>query len=379
MPFPDATADSCLEGATAGAEYLAQNMTPDGRFGYHYDACKDRLLDDPYSDTRHAGAALALAQAYVRVGRPRFRDVADLALQWLERQVEWDGDRAFVVFRDATRKDAPARAKLGTQALTLLLLDSLVAPVSSQVSVNASGKTRRQIAHGLATGIASLQRTDGSMAMFAPLPGIADERPNDYFLSEAALALAKHATVVQNPEWSARARRATLFRIGELRAKKARLEPMLDAWLMQALSEFERQADDPETVPFLKVLGQEILALKRGADKEDPGFGFMGERELHPSGMPTASLGEGLASGTAVLRARGEPDWLKWRDVVRGAASFVLKHQYTARHAFYLPSPALAHGGFRSVLTRGNVRIDGVQHAVSFLLLAERLFRDESP
>ena len=91
--------------------------------------------------------------------------------------------------------------------------------------------------------------------------------------------------------------------------------------------------------------------------------------------MPTASLGEGLAAvaitGAAPRPRRGAH--APRRDASRGFLR--LRHQYSARNTFYLPSPERARGAFRSVLTSSQIRIDGVQHNVELLLEAEKLLR----
>ena len=113
LPFPEASAESCFEATTLGAEWLARDLVleekpatkhleerlPDGsialvttitfaRFHYEYAARADKFEDQSYNDVRHAGAALALARAATRTGRPELRDAAVLASRWLEERAQ---------------------------------------------------------------------------------------------------------------------------------------------------------------------------------------------------------------------------------------------------------------------------------------------------
>ncbi|MEZ0229721.1 MAG: hypothetical protein ACAI25_13925, partial [Planctomycetota bacterium] len=136
---------------------------------------------------------------------------------------------------------------------------------------------------------------------------------------------------------------------------------------------------DPKQVDrraFALDVAKTMLAHQSGPDRGDAMGGLAPPGQSFPSGMPTASLGEGLASIAGMARRRALPQARELRDAARHAAAFALRHQYSARNAWYLPNPERARGAFRSVLTGSKVRIDGVQHNIELLLLVEKLLRE---
>jgi hypothetical protein len=369
VPFPDATPEALLEAAVSGAEYLARSVrADDGRFIYLYDARRDREIDQDYNDVRHAGATLAILETAARAKRLDLRDVAQVAARWLEQKVRRDGDRALVVVDN--------KAKLGTQALTLLVLDELARTAPPK---EKDDPARAELREALARGIASMVRDDGTFTTLAQVPGLATpaQEPNQFFPGEACLALARHAQLTGDARWRDLAVRAIDARIGEWRAR-ARIEgtPFLDPWLARAILELDPLAPSDERTSAAREIAKAITAHQRPADAGDAAFGLAETGEIFPRGLPTASLGEGLAAVALLAKTRAIPEGRDLRDAARGAARFVLRHQYGPQHAFFLASLPHARGGVRSTLTRARVRIDGVQHSVELWLLVEKLLHE---
>lgn len=395
-PFPEANPELCADAATLGALWLAQDLVleekpaarpiqerlPNGevalvqtltlaRFHYEYAARADRYLDQGYNDVRHAGAALALATAAARTGRPELRDAAILASRWLEdRSREVDG-RVLIVAEDG-------KARLGTQAIALLLEDELVQGLPAGVADD-----RRAYREGLARTLVAAMREDGTLPeLLATQAGGTNQGESQFFPGEAVLALVRHFKATGEKRWLEAAQKTCDARIREWRQKAQDGVPPLDAWLARAICEMdalpEIAADSTEQAArrsFALQFAAAAVAHQRGPETGDAFGGLAPPSEPFPRGMPTASLGEGLAAVANLARLRGLPEAPKLRDAARAAASFALRHQFTARNSFYLAGPERARGAFRSVLTSSRVRIDGVQHNVEFLLEVERLLR----
>ncbi len=404
-PWPEAHPETLYDAATLGADWLARDLVfeerpasqpgtspsarrwneerlPNGevavvqtltfaRFHYNYKARTDTLDSDRYNEVRHAGAAIALVDAYARTGRNELRDAAELAARWLEdrAQAEDNGRIAIVYER---------HAKLGTQALTLILEDALAQASTPEDPIRAAFRD------GLARTLLAVMRDDGTFSTNVPAKGAIPPRDNDtqFAPSEAVLALVRHHKARGEKKWLDAASKAVDGRIGELRQRAKEGTPLLDAWLARAIAELDEVEgieQDPKHADrraFGLEIAKAIVAHQAGPDRGDAAGGLAPPGQAFPSGMPTASLGEGLAAIAGMARRRALPQAKELRDAARFAATFALRHQYTARNSFYLPNPERARGAFRSVLTSSKVRIDGVQHNVELLLLVEKLLRD---
>ncbi len=405
VPYPEAHPEVLLDAAQAGASWLAQVLIieerpaselgkapgsqrwlretmPNGevaivqtltfaRFHYNYRARADQFDDTGYNEVRHAGSAIALIDAYARTGRPEFRDAAERAARWLEdRAQQEDGGRIVIVVNK--------NAKLGTQALALVLEDALA------VAAGQDDPARAAFRDGLARTIVAVMRDDGTFASSVPAKGSIPPRDNDtqFAPSEAVLALVRHFRATGDQRWLDAAKKACDGRIAEVRQRARDGAPLLDAWLSRAIAELDEVDgidQDPKQADrraFALEVGKAMLAHQAGPDRGDAMGGLSPPGQTFPSGMPTASLGEGLASIAGMARRRALPQARELRDATRHAAAFALRHQYTPRNTWYLPNPERSRGAFRSVLTSSKVRIDGVQHNVGFLLQVEKLLRD---
>lgn len=405
LPYPEAQPETLFDAAQAGAAWLAQDLVieerpasevgkapgaqrwlketmPNGevaivqtltfaRFHYNYRARTDQLDDTGYNEVRHAGAAIALVSAFARTGHQELRDAGELAARWLEdRAQQEDGGRVVVVVNK--------NAKLGTQALTLVLEDALAMASTQEDPVRAAFRD------GLARTIVGVMRADGTFSSSIPARGTIPPRDNDtqFAPSEAVLALVRHFKATSDRKWLDAATKAADGRIAELRQRVKEGMPLLDSWLARALAELDevegidQDAKQADRRAFALEIAKTMVAHQAGPDRGDALGGLSPPGQLFPSGMPTASLGEGLASVAAMARRRALPQARELRDAARNAASFAMRHQYTSRNSWYLPNAERARGAFRSVLSSSKVRIDGVQHNVEFLLLVEKLLRD---
>jgi tetratricopeptide (TPR) repeat protein len=404
LPFPEATPAILLEAAGAGATWLAQDLVleerpatsagngpgakrwlheqlPNGevaivqtltfaKFHYEYKARQDTFDENNYNEVRHAGAGLALAETFLRTGHSELRDAGELAARWLEdrAQAEDQGRIAIVVNRSA---------KLGTQALALALEDALVEAASDQ------DPTRAAFRDGLARTLVQAMREDGTFPASVPARGAVPPRSEDsqFFPGEAVFALVRHFKSTGDRRWLEAATKGADARIQEWQRRAKEGSPMLDAWLARAICEMD-ELDGIESDAqaarraFALEVAKQTVAHQMTDEKGDAAGGLAEPGELFPRGMPTASLGEGLAAVAGMARRHGLPQARELRDAARKAAAFALRHQYTARNSFYLPNAERARGAFRSVLTGSRVRIDGVQHNVEFLLLVEKLLRE---
>src|SRR5205085_12261895 len=108
--------------------------------------------------------------------------------------------------------------------------------------------------------------------------------------------------------------------------------PPLDAWLARAIGEMDElaaldgDARQAARRAFALEIARAILGFQAGPERGDAAGGLALPQEPFPRGMPTASLGEGLAAVADMARRRGLPEARELRDATRRAATFALRH-----------------------------------------------------
>jgi AMMECR1 domain-containing protein len=77
---------------------------------------------------------------------------------------------------------------------------------------------------------------------------------------------------------------------------------------------------------------------------------------------------EGVNDAYKLAKDTNDPRKDKYERSIRLGTRFIFQTQFTPENTFYIRNPSLAIGGFKQSLTRNNIRIDFLQHAVSSML-----------
>jgi hypothetical protein len=357
---PAVTREALLGAARAAGDYLVRHLGDDGRYDYVYDPLGDRSEADEYSLTRHAGSTWFLAQLLGATRQDGLGEPIRRALGFLQAR-----SRARGSIGEGRVVD------LGSAALSLL---------AAAEYQHASGDARFQAWMGeLAGFLLYMQLPDGDFRHFyRPDGDVVEGGRAPYYSGEAALALARYATVVVDPRYAAAAERALDFLTG----------PYYDFFLGQFV-----YAEDHWTclaADALPTLPSGEAGLRRYAAFCDGFAAFLRRMQytpdeeltrvrpeyagaygigpiLPPHNIPAGSRTECALAVYRLDRRTGRPTHEVRRQVLL-SLQFLLARQLDDRRLWRLPNPERARGGIPQSDVNWSVRIDGVQHVGSALL-----------
>lgn len=373
LPDPPLDAHRVLRACRLGGDYLAAHIRADGRYDYEYDVAEDEV-GRGYNVLRHAGTTYSLYQLHRGTGDPRYRDAGDRAMAWLSRQVRPDPnhpERSYVV--------EGRKIKLGGAGLTLLAVAERL-----QASGDAPRPDLLEVGRSLARHIVSQQDGEGRFASFyAPTPRFeVPAQDSIYYPGEAILGLARFAAV--DPEsggaWLDAAVRGADFLVHRRwRALGIEVRIPPDAWLLQALEVIDRTHPDPARRAYAFAIGRGMtrrMWMRPGSAPR----AVLGAQGAHgfSSLISTGSRGEALGAAAALER-RHLPGETAFLDAAKANAAYALRYQVDPGRLFLVALPSRSLGGIPESALDHDVRIDGVQHNLSGLLLLHSLLRDEDP
>jgi hypothetical protein len=350
-----------------GAAYLARNLDEHGRFAYRYDPANDEV-ERGYDLLRHAGAVYAMMEAYGELGVPEWRDKAKLALGNLKSQVRQTPDGA--TFDQGRQLE---QQKVGANGLGLLAFTEYARLTKDMTELPLMQSLARLIVHqqypdGHYRANADVQRED---------EGAKDRelrREVFYYPGEATLGLVRLYSIDPNPEWLAAAKKGADYLVN-VRDADADLDHQIhDHWLSYALHDLYALTKDPAYAAHAIKIAEAIAhAEKTAATAPSPDYvgSFYDDGET----TPTSTRLEAVASTLELTRKMGQ-DETKLRALAMELACFVRGEQIDPDAAFFAKNPARAVGGVEQSVTRMDVRIDYVQHAMSGWLRLARLLRD---
>lgn len=408
------TADSApvqsdfLRRALAAGDYLLRAQRTDGSFVYMRRPVSGDTPPDKYNWLRHCGTAYALWQLFEETHAERFRDSAGRATQRLrngplqERTVE--GRPFLVLVSDPAQtgskpQDGPT-VKTGGCALAAIVLLQAGKALQRDAYVDAAEKLGDYLLF-----VTDRRGAVRSKYLFATRAFSSWE--SEYYPGEAALALAMLEHVRPNPE-----RRSALIRIllrllgrwcNPEPSPEAALPGYFDHWAVLALVEgagyltdacLREHATDSSPVASLDALigcaavmaDTELSRQVRDGSRDDGSFaprqGLLCPTAIRLEGM--LGLGELLQRRQNAMPGVGasRKSLAAVRPALLAGLEFLGRCQYTAADQERLATAYDITGGFRrSCGTRQHrddeIRIDYCQHALSALLRADRLWRNE--
>ncbi len=363
-----------------GTRYLVEACNSQGKFKYRIDLDSKRKPHRKYNVLRHAGAMYALSMSYRRKPDPAVAAALTRAAEFLDREslgkVPGHPDLIAAWSRsELTNAKAPLQAKLGGAGLGLVALTA--------VEGVAKGTTAAPKMLGLARFIMYMQRPNGSFfSKYIPSKG---GRRADwvslYYPGEAALGLLMYDDLVGHAP-SRKAAKQALEYLAKRRRGRREVAP--DHWAMIATALLWKK--EPQSAsPRLKVHARQVARSLLG---DEPAERLMPEHvgSFGSDGRttPAATRLEGLLAIRGGLQS--EKKLARRIDrVARGGIEFLLRAQVASGdHVGAVPRAIsrlprdhrLAIPSFNR--RASEVRIDYVQHALSAMIVFERLLASDS-
>jgi hypothetical protein len=384
VPGPRFSQAALREGARAGGRYLLRHLYEDGRFGYEYWPGRDEDLPFglDYSLPRHAGGVYFLAQLYGATHEEQFREGAERALKFLEKEHPGhcnDKQRACI------GDNATGWSDLGGTAMALL--------ATVEYASATGDHSRDEWARRLANFIVFMQKPDGDFShLYSPGDGSRNMKAKMlYFSGEATLALARFierldAQDPDRPRYVAAldaglryltetqyAHFAGQFFFGEDHWTCIAADAGWDALPPAHRERYARFCDE-----FAAFLRRTQFTAADAVAQAQPDFigAYAFSPLLPPYGTPAGSRSETTISTYHMQKRRGLADSAAgratWRQIELGL-QFLLDDQISDDDAWLMANPDAARGGFLMSPVKRYIRIDFIQHNCSAMLRAAEL------
>jgi hypothetical protein len=363
--------DQLLDSVRLAADYLARMVGDDGRFVYSYDPVVGASADGgEYSMLRHAGAIIALMEAYEELRVPAWAEAAERAIRYLLPRLIVTEDGTFLQENEYVEQQ-----KVGGSGLALIAL------AKYQV---ATGSTRNlPVMRALAKLIARQQYPDGHFRDNADVAReVASERgkkrPEEafFFVGEATLGLLRLYAIDPNPAWLAAARKAAdwVIDVRDANDDLKRLRP--DHWMSYALHDLVVLTGERRYADHAFQIGRAI-ALAETSPPLAPDY--VGAFTAQGDSSPSATGLEAVTSQLEIARWLGDSEDEAWLlPLATRLACFTRSQQLDAESAYFAKDPPRAIGGVRESRLKDVLRIDYAQHAASGWLRLARELRDPS-
>ncbi len=360
----DPTAESLLDAARLGGDYLIRSVKPNGRFVYSYRPESDSEPEQ-YNILRHAGTVYAMLELYEVTKNPKLLAAAERAIGYLLAQIKPSRDAgseaACVVERDTV--------KLGGNALAALALCKYIEVTGERShlpTVRRLGQWMRSVqAESGEFTVHKMRYTGGEVAPFR----------SAYYPGEAILALVRMHAADPEGGWLDVAERGARW-IVEVRDSRVPGSALFhDQWLLYSLGELCRLRPGRGLFRHALRLSDAVVVAQHIAP---PHPDWVGGYHRPPRSTPTATRTEGLCAVYSLVRQAGYRDRaVRMLDAVRLGTVFVLQMQFRPESVMYFDDPQRALGGIHAGLTNYEVRIDYVQHCISALLGYRRILLQE--
>jgi hypothetical protein len=370
------------------ADWLIENMYPDGSFLYYYDPVADSIVDHAHPNRsmdnlynnilRHSGGTITLVRAFELAQDNKYLDAAKRSLDFTvsnSRKREVDGQEAYYVFFNE-------KAKLGGTGTALAAI--------MRYYMTSRDASYNEYATGMVRHLLSRIEDNGEFIGYYIHPGYNNGQPllnptdeqkrklfSFYYPGEALLGLALYEREVSlDPEFKNEIRqqckKALDFLVDERPQKYADLFTALpsDGWLMQAIEEWSK---DPEFrkqayLDFVYNDGNSMVAhmynRKNSLYFDNPGTFFYNYGD---HAYTDGARAEGLIAAYYLAKRMGKTELAKkFLEANIQVAKSLLFTLHTEAGSYAFKNPQKAIGSFRFKFTRQWVRVDSVQHTSCF-------------
>jgi hypothetical protein len=358
-PFVPPVEDVYLKAARSGGAYLMRMIESDGRYIYQYDPDHDHIAED-YNMLRHLGTTYSMWELYEVTRDPAIARAMEAPMRFAvsrARHVPNDTQRAVIL-------DEEGEGVLGANGLALLMFTKHAQVTGSREHLPLMRK--------LARWVISLQTPEGE---FDPhIVHWENQQPSIfkslYYPGEAIFWLVRLYEIDPDPQWLDAAERAAGWLVKSQTNPNLRLDEVIhDHWLVYGLSALHKHRPDPRWITHAHLICLSMITSQNTPRARHPEWA--GGWYFPPRTTPTSTRCEALMAAFDLFTRTGDPSFAgECLKTARDGMMFVLK--------FQLPdTPATrGSGGIRGGFDDPLIRIDYVQHAVSALLMLNRV---ESP
>ena len=212
-------------------DYLRSALHRDGTFDYAVLPRFDSEIEW-YNTARHAGTVWSMVQGYKLWPDPELKSAIDLALEYLLKQIIYNGDAAYVYWEN--RDDI----ELGANAIALITL--------VEYSQTFNDTTYLDTCTALALGILSMQNTEKGtfIHVFNKDFTVAEEFTTVYYEGEATYSLLRLYELTKDTRWYDTAKMHIERFIREDYTKHC------DHWISYTFNEITKYDDDPRYYAF---------------------------------------------------------------------------------------------------------------------------------
>ncbi len=363
-PPAEAVTSGTLDAATLrsaafdAARYLARGVGADGRYRYLVDAPTNRTMGG-YDWPRHAGATFFLAQA---AGASREPMIVSACLR-----------AANLMRTNALATCGEARC-VGTDAVVDLGASSLALLAFSEIVKWRLDESFRSIVVDLARFARSQQRSDGE---FMHEYDRTAKKPIDvqllYYSGEATLALARAASVTNDPSDLDAAKRGLAHLVGPAWSFFGdRYYFGEEHWTCQAMDDLWSRTPDPKALDFCLRWAAQNRAMQMSADEAPYDVdGSLGLTAIvTPRLTPVASRCEAaVATLDAAKRAGVDPREIAALDrQLRRSLALLVRAQLRPGPSHLFADPGAVYGAMPGSAVDWELRIDYAQHTGSAMM-----------
>jgi len=335
------------ESYEAARRWFLEALRPEGWFHYQYDPRKDR-----YSGRNNAIRQLMASRLLAEMAAENRellpdhrRNLEFVVAHWYRER----GDDAYVFF--------DRKSKLGANAM---LLRTLVwSPFFDE---------HRDEARKLANGILSLTTADGAMRAWyiAPTYHYDEDYLLTFYSGEAILALVEYAEKTGEAAVMAAAKRSAAFYLRlYVDEMEANYYPAYVPWHTLALDRLFRLTGEARYADAVFVMNDRLLGLLDTTDYVGRFYNPSTPQFGKPHGSSDAVYTEGLAAAYGLaLEVEDSARAARYFEALELAVGNLASLQYGPAEARRVARPDRVLGGIRISVTRPEIRIDTVQHAL---------------
>jgi hypothetical protein len=364
-PGPSGGAVSWRRAAVQAGDFILKQLQPDGRFHYIYDPLTGEKRGNSSSSlARHAGTVYSLALLYGHTRENRYRDGAELALDWLAERIPaqcGEARRTCVVQGDV--------AQVGSTALTVVAL--------LEYQRRTADVRHAELARRLVDFLLFMQRPDGDFHHLFDLnqQRVIENTRQMFASEEAALALVMADEVLGEPGDGQALIRAAERALDYLTGPKydyflGRFIYGADHWTCIAAEEAYPRLQARNYLDFCRGYSEFVRRIQYQPGQWSNtdftghyGFGAL----LVPQAPAAAGFTEAIISTYELSRHHDAQD-SALREQISLALDALTRDQVRDDNAYMMRRPVAARGGIRRSLVEQEIRIDFTQHAASALI-----------
>ena len=359
--FDSVSAEQASEAAKQAGLYLAGATGKDGRFVYEYRPSEDMVPAD-YNMVRHAGTVYAMFELYGETRDHEVLAAAKRASQFLKRKIQVkqiDGQEVGLLLDEGA-------ARLGGNALAIIALLKCIEVTGDRQDLTLIRQLGLWIQKNQDTAgrftVHKLDVSDGKTVDFE----------SRYYPGEAILAMIRLHRLDPEGKWADTAERGARYLI-EVRDKGLTEEDIQhDHWLLYALNEVHRVRPRKEFLDHAMLISRAIMKAQTTQEKYPD---WIGGFLPPPRSNRAATRTEALCAAFQLARDYEQPEKAGIRTAIQRAIAFQLGLQHRPETVMHFKDPQRCLGGFAESLTDSDIRIDTVQHNISSLLGAAKIFK----